>query len=372
MMDCQHTGWDVSKRISLRLIIFSVCASVLFLSAGCKTVPVAVADHAPGTSLTQMCLEHGIQWQWDSLSQVMILRAAESEARVLVGSNLVLVGNSRVFLSSPVEITESQAVVPGDFSSTVFEQMKVMVPPVKVAAVDTLRPIIEPMDHALRKVRVVMIDAGHGGKDPGAIGKSGTQEKDVVLDIAKRLKQSLENQGLSIMMTRETDEFISLQERTVVSSSPDVDLFVSIHANSSPSKKLQGVEVYCLKDLDSAEKNESQRLDNLNRLTTQLVMDRGVHDLNHIVDDLLYSYKQAESDRLALSLAEKTSSLILTKNLGRKRARFFVLRNTLIPAVLVEVGFLSNLQEENLLKTEGYRQKIADAVAKSILDYVKS
>lgn len=320
--------------------------------------------------LTDICMKEGIQWQWDSLSQVMILRYGESQARFLADSDLVVVGDQRIILNEPVKIVESRMIVSSDFPEKILGALRSAPPPAKLVETVPQPPQVD-IDHTLQKVRMVMIDAGHGGKDPGAIGKSGTMEKDVVLDIARRLKSILTAAGMGVSMTRETDDFISLQERTQQASRPDIDLFVSIHANANPSRKLQGLEVYCLKDLDAVERKETQRLQNLDKIICELAIDRDSQDVDHIVSDLLYAHKQSESERLAVRVAERTSAKIATKNLGRKKSRFYVLRNTHVPAILVEVGFLSNQDEENLLKTGAYRQRVAEAVAQSIMEYVQ-
>ena len=125
-------------------------------------------------------------------------------------------------------------------------------PKVKVIHKKPLRPI------------VVVIDPGHGGKDPGAIGRSGVQEKKIVLDISKRLKKILLNRGYKVKMTREKDEFISLQGRTEIASKSMADLFVSVHANSSPVRSVHGLEVYAAEYLDFKSRNEEQRKKNQN------------------------------------------------------------------------------------------------------------
>ncbi len=219
------------------------------------------------------------------------------------------------------------------------------------------------------RIHEIVIDPGHGGKDPGARGITGLQEKDVVLDIAKRLKQILQDKGLKVMMTRETDDFISLQQRTEIVSQSKADLFVSIHANSSPAKNVSGVEVFSLKDLGYVEKNETQRKANCELMFETLAMKQGSKDLKIILEDMLYSHKQAQSLIVARNAAHGISQEVRAQNRGYKTSHFYVLRNTLIPAVLVEVGFLSHPREEKLLRTASYRQRIAEGLATGILEY---
>lgn len=223
----------------------------------------------------------------------------------------------------------------------------------------------------IKKVRTIVLDAGHGGKDPGAIGRSGVKEKIVALDITKRLKKALERKGFKIVMTRNKDVFISLKKRTEIASHLNADLFVSIHANANRVRSVHGMEVYTLRHLNILEKNEAQRKNNHKHFFKALVMKENERDVEKILEEKLYNHKQDAAHSLAKKVVKETSRFIKAKNLGVKQSRFFVLRNTLIPAILVEVGFLSNPREERLLKSSSYRQKIANGLAKSIVNYAQ-
>ena len=191
----------------------------------------------------------------------------------------------------------------------------------------------------------------------------------IVLDIAKRLRGSLEKHGIKTIMTRTKDEFVSLEKRTEIASRSKGDLFVSIHANSSPAKAARGLEVFYLRNLDSHEKKEDQMKENQKALFSQFSMQKNSTVLDNILADMVYTHKQGESEKLANFVTQRTANSINAPNRGSKSSAFFVLRNTLIPAILVEVGFLSNSTEEKALKTRFYRQKIANGLAESILDY---
>lgn len=216
----------------------------------------------------------------------------------------------------------------------------------------------------------VAIDAGHGGKDPGALGRNGIKEKKVVLDIAKRVRDRLEKKGFKVIMTRDRDEFITLERRTEIASRDKVDLFVSIHANSSPSSGTRGVEVYSLRNLDAKEKKEEQRSRNLDLLCRDLSMEHNNSSLRRIIGDMLYDYKREESQKAASALSRGLSQAMDTSSRGTKEAGYFVLRNTLVPAVLVEVGFLSNAREARQLSMPSYQEQIADTLADNIANYL--
>jgi N-acetylmuramoyl-L-alanine amidase len=157
----------------------------------------------------------------------------------MIGSKLVLIGTTKqVILSSAVERKYNTVIVPPDFLRKVFGRE-----PSKIE--EGQRPHL-----AGGKFLKVMIDAGHGGKDPGAMGVGGVIEKDIVFDIAQRLKSDLSAMGFQVLMTRDTDNFISLQERTAMATRQKADLFLSIHANATKSRKTRGLEIYYSRKID--------------------------------------------------------------------------------------------------------------------------
>lgn len=328
--------------------------------SGCATVSVQPKVEAieKGILLTDICRENNIQWQWDSTSQVITLTKGSSVVKALAESDIVLFNDEEIFLSASLEFRNSNVYIPMDFKTKIIDRL----------IQDTTVPKL--VDYTPKETHLIILDAGHGGKDPGAIGPSGLQEKEVVLDITLRVKNVLEKKGFEIVMTRDKDIFISLNERTEIASKTKADLFVSIHANSNPSKGIQGLEVYTLKDLNAEDKKEEQRLNNRNLLLNCLEVDKNNSDVSNIIADMLYTHKQNDADILALNLSAKTTGLLKARNLGRKKSRFYVLRNTLIPSILVEVGFLTNPKEENLLSTPAYRQRIAIGLANSIVEHI--
>jgi len=314
--------------------------------------------------LKDICDRHSLPWQWDHISQTADLKIEGINVRLLVGSSVLLLGKEQVKLNAPVLIDESSVMLPYDFKAKVMDRF-----PKIFTAKASPRSRVTRDPRVFRKLREVIIDAGHGGKDPGAIGVAGIQEKTVNLDVAQRLKKLLEAAGIKVTMTRKDDTFISLQERTEIASRSKADLFVSIHANSNPSRGVHGVEAYCLKDLGTLEKNEAQRQMNHKLMFKNLAMKKGSLSLDDIVEDMLYTHKQSVSTALAVKLADRVAQEAKTQCRGDKQSHFFVLRNTLIPAVLVEIGFLTNPKEGRLLKTGDYRQKVAEGLANGILGY---
>ncbi len=334
---------------------------ILFFLGGCVSLPSEPFRVEPIKAellLKDICKQNNIYWQWDSISQVVTLNLPRGEAKLLVGSNIVLVAGTEIILDEPIRISKSSVVVPRDFEIKVIGDLS-------VRSMDIDKCI-------LQKVQSVVIDAGHGGKDSGAIGRSGIYEKHVVLDISKRVKKILQRNKLKVVMTRDNDDFETLKRRTEIACDEKVDIFVSIHANSSLSRSASGVEVYSLQDLDRVGKNEDQRKINTKIMFKGLSMDQNSSDLQDIISDMLYVRKKPESDLLAQKVVDRISKLTKASNRGVKESKFFVVRNTLMPAILVEVGFLSNPKEERLLNTSAYRQKIAVGLSRGILDYASS
>jgi N-acetylmuramoyl-L-alanine amidase len=255
--------------------------------------------------------------------------------------------------------------------------------PVAFAPAENPRPVslaspIAPAPVALTESNrqpgrfLVMIDPGHGGYDPGTQSSAGALEKDLALQIATRLKAALEARGIRAELTRSTDVFISLAERTRIANSAGADLFVSIHLNSSPNTDTTGIEVYYLNNTTD-------------RATIRLArMENGGADgygapdasnLNYILTDLRQNYKASEAASLARmidaqTVADLDAGLGLNVNaLGAKMGPFYVLVGAHMPAVLVECGFMSNAAEATRLESPNYQDVLARAIATSVADY---
>lgn len=220
-------------------------------------------------------------------------------------------------------------------------------------------------------IETIVIDPGHGGKDPGAIGRAGLEEKDVVLDIAKRLKVLVEERtNKRVLLTREDDTFIPLEERTAFANANNADLFISIHTNSSPRRQLMGIETYLLDLSSDPHAMETAARENMGTLSS-------TSDLEKILKDLMFSLKKEESllfahlvqDSIIDSLSPRYRDVI---NLGVKQAPFYVLIGANMPSILAEVSFISNPTEERRLRNTDYRQKIAEGLFQAVKRYTSS
>jgi N-acetylmuramoyl-L-alanine amidase len=218
------------------------------------------------------------------------------------------------------------------------------------------------------KVHRIIIDAGHGGHDTGAVGPGGTREKDVTLAVARELARDLKGRGYEIVLTRNTDDFVALEERTAIANKDRGDLFVSIHANASPSRSLTGVETY---SLNVASNRYSMRLAARENATSE----GSVSDLQYVLADLATRANTVDSDRLARCVQTAVVDGVARKygrprDNGVKHALFYVLLGTRMPAILVETQFISNRREEKRLGSASYQAVVARSIASGIDQFV--
>lgn len=221
------------------------------------------------------------------------------------------------------------------------------------------------------KIARIVIDPGHGGHDTGTIGPTGLMEKDVVLDVALRLKKLIEEKaGAEVIMTRSDDTFIPLEERTAIANEKGADLFISIHANASRDRRARGIETYFLNFTSNPEALEVAARENA---TTQ----ESVHQLQDLIKKIALTEKIEESQDFATHVQREVYSRLRKatgagKNRGVKKAPFVVLIGANMPSVLAEISFLTNPQDERLLKKSDHRERIAEALYRGVEHYVSS
>lgn len=218
---------------------------------------------------------------------------------------------------------------------------------------------------------VIVIDAGHGGKDPGCIGPNGTKEKTIVLSVARKLKNKLDNSGYKTYLTRTGDTYLKLDERAAIAEKRHADLFISLHANANPSRDVKGFSIYTLSEKASDE--EAQKLADSENAADKIEVD-GFEKFSKDIRVALSSLQQhavAElSEEYANGCAKAMNRASVDQQPGPavRHAPFAVLRST-VPGALIELGHLSNKKEEKLLKSDDHQNKLVNAIAKSIDAY---
>jgi N-acetylmuramoyl-L-alanine amidase len=219
------------------------------------------------------------------------------------------------------------------------------------------------------KIGKIVIAAGHGGHDTGTVGPDGLMEKDLVLDVALRLGNLLQQKmGADVVYTRTDDTFIPLEERTAIANRAQADLFISIHANSSSDPAARGIETYYLNFTSSPDALEVAARENA-------VSETSIHELQDMVKKIALKEKIEESREFASDVQKSLWSGVAAKspavrNRGVKKAPFVVLIGANMPSVLAEISFLSNPVDERKLETSQYRDKIAEYLYRGIARYV--
>jgi len=220
-------------------------------------------------------------------------------------------------------------------------------------------------------IQRIVLDPGHGGKDPGCIGKNGLQEKTIVLDVCLELKKLLStHQGLEVILTRETDIFLPVESRPVIANQKRADIYISIHANSIPNKKRSGVQTFYLNFSQDPSVNAIAAQENATSTKT-------IGEMKDIIKTIVQNSKIVESKELAEIIQKNLVHSLFegyndVKDLGVKGGPFWVLIGGEMPSILVEISHLSNNKEAERLKTSQYRRLIAKGIYDGIMDYMES
>lgn len=221
-------------------------------------------------------------------------------------------------------------------------------------------------------IDVVVIDPGHGGDEDGAMGSQGTSEKDITLGVSLKLRDLLaQHDDLEVIMTRDEDKTLTLQERADIANSKGGDLYVSIHCNSYWDEDISGSQTFFLAAAMNDEARATAMLENRSILLERDKMDfEPVDDLDFILLDLMQTEYLSESQELAKMIQTGLAEKLRIRSRGVDQAGFFVLNKVFMPSVLVEVAFLSNKREEALLKKDQFQQKAAEAIYEGIKKFI--
>ncbi|MBN2358750.1 MAG: N-acetylmuramoyl-L-alanine amidase [Deltaproteobacteria bacterium] len=220
-------------------------------------------------------------------------------------------------------------------------------------------------------VRTIVLDPGHGGSDPGAIGPTGLREKDVTLKLAKRIAEKLRKElGVDVVMTRETDRDLSLEQRAAIANEAHADLFLSIHVNASPNRRAYGIETFYLNTTDDRYAIRLAARENTGS-------EKSIGDLQFILADLVTKSNVDDSRRLSTAIQSNMVAQVRkrygsVKDLGVKHALFYVLIGVKMPSILLETSFISNRREEGRLRQNAYLDAIAEGVVRGVRSFIES
>ncbi len=322
--------------IVLVLIFVNACATAPHRGSGIR---VSNSDYI---DIASFCKKHNFEYSFDTIDDLVRIYSPDKDIKLLLNSSVGTLSGSIFYLKKPPIYLKGKILLPRQLEKIITSGEFV-----------SFRPLFT--------IKTIVVDPGHGGKDPGAISSSGLQEKTINLRVAKYLKEELEQMGFNVILTRSQDSSLSLAERTNIAKKHNADLFVSIHANSNHSQKVNGAEIYYLSPAHLRAQERSVRLarsENFQGKSISL-------DTKAILWDLLISKNYGFS-------VELSDIFYLTfKNLGfnikpPKKAPFYVLKYAYVPSVLVEMGYLSNIYEEKALRKNYYQKQIAHAIALGI------
>lgn len=346
---------------------------------------------------------------WDVVSQRAVLKTNKGEISFLVNNPRIIVNEEIKRLNYPARLFNGGVIVPMQFLVEYLPEIlsykitwemaqrrlevktkdKVIIgedesyPQVELSSVELEEEKIEKNLKRTEekkkenipgsyRIELVVIDPGHGGRDPGAIGRKGLKEKDVVLDVAQRVARLLKDNGIKVLLTRSQDNFVSLDERTAIANRNRADLFLSIHANAAFSRRAGGFETYYVSEAIDDHARAVAAIENsvleLEREGSQKKLDDTLHA---ILWDLAYTEFRVESIEWGEIVQQELNKKLRSENRGVKPGPFYVLKGAQMPSLLVEIGFISNVVEESNLRKSSYRDDIARALANSLIRYKK-
>ncbi|MDD3296971.1 MAG: N-acetylmuramoyl-L-alanine amidase [Candidatus Omnitrophica bacterium] len=339
------------KNVCNRLDLSSIALCLKFfiavlLLAGCATVTSRGSAAKPLSSRYQriddFSRDAACKYNYDTVDDIITLNLKGKEVKLLLNSCVGTSANVLFTLRDPVLYFNGEIFVPLQLATVLRAKGPVSFSPGF-------------------SVKTIVIDPGHGGKDPGAISARGLQEKAINLIVSEYLKDELQKRGYKVILTRCRDEYLTLKQRVDVAKRNSADLFISIHANANHSAKVSGVEVYYL---SPSRLNSNERAVKLAK-TEDFNGGKYPKDVKAILWDLLITKNYASSVQFSNTL------YFVFKNMGfkvkpPKKAPFYVLRFAYVPSVLVEIGYLTNHYEEKILRKQYYQKQIAQAIALAV------
>lgn len=330
------------RLLSLFFIVFlTACATTSH-----KNIPIGYQS-SDFMYLDDFCKKYNLQYSFDTLDDMVKISSSGKDLRLILNSNVGYFNGNIFDLKNPPLYSNGKILLSRELE--------------KIISSKEITPF-----RASFTIKTIVVDPGHGGKDPGAISYRGLEEKVLNLKVAKYLKQELEQKGFRVILTRSQDIYLTLQERVDIAKKHNADLFISIHSNANRSRQMKGVEVYYL---SPSRFNSEERAIDLAK-EESFGPQKIPFDAEVILWDLLLT------KNYALSMDFTHALYFSFKNLGfkvkpPKKAPFYVLRLAYVPSVLVEIGYISNRYEEKCLMRKIYQNQIAEAITLGVVSLNK-
>jgi len=362
--------------LSYKIRLIAAIALALFL-AGCaaetpylKLNPSLGQDirNFSGTQylpLARLCEVYGLGYKLDAFTNTATVEKGSIQIILRSGSETILSNGVEKRLDRPAILAGGAIFVPVSFARNSLGPVVGAKPPREM-------PAVLPEGPKRFVIKTMVIDPGHGGRDVGATGRRlRVREKDMALILARKIRDILERAGIKVIMTRNDDTFIPLSRRADIANSNGADLFVSVHLNASRSRFMRGFECYYL---SNATDDNARALEAFEDSTLKLDKEANAEHsrgLDKTLWDMTLTENRLESAELAGHICDSVERSFTIGNRGVRAARFYVLKYTRMPSVLVEAGYISNRYEELKLKEPEFLDRIAEAVASGILKYKK-
>lgn len=384
-----RSSQSIIKTSYIKIILFFIIIPFFFNSASAKNVPVIKIEGKNYVPLHSFIDEFNIENSFDVTFQKGRLYYKSHYVVYKTGYSLLIIDNLITHLDDPVIRWKGGIYIPADGAKIILNSFyfamnaEISDSRLFLSGATQDKPggseKIIPKPEARERIGFIILDPGHGGKDPGAIGKGGLQEKALTLQISRQVEKTLKSRlkEVKVKATRNSDVFIELAERTEIANRElkrgNNGLFISIHVNASISSKVSGFETYFLsQNPTNEEARKTAALENnvviLERNSTG---GKKYDDVDQVEALMMTTQIQRESSLLAESIQKGLGKNIKEfRSRGVQRADFFVLRGALMPAVLVEVGFITNTKEASFLKRADYQNSIAKGISDGIVDFI--
>lgn len=332
-----------SSQNRLRQLLLSFLCLSFFLLAGCGKVSHDISTKRVDNkdeylNLKNFSKKYNLSYEYNTIDDIVKIYSKTTKIDLLLGSPIAVADGTFLVLNKPILQTRGNVFIPNQLQA-VFEK-------------DFYRARPDFL------IKTIMLDPGHGGKDPGAISSGGLKEKTINLIVSKMLKKELEKKGFEVYLTREKDIYLSLRERVELAKKYESDLFVSVHTNANRSAKVRGVEVYYLRSDDFDSLSRAKKLSKLNYF---------IDNENHPgAETILWDLSLMKNYQISVLASDAVYYTFRKLDFEIKRPReagFYVLKQAYVPAILFEMGYLTNRNEEIFLRKTYYQKQIARTMA---------